>query len=115
MEEDERERGASRERAVGFRLVVILAVDVPYSKKSPSVKRRTRGDRERERERERVRERERRPKKGVREGRRMEYIRGILNNFWRLTGATMVVVEVVGGAGVRQGPEDFVPWGKEKR
>ena len=45
----------------------------------------------------------------------MEYIRGILNNFWRLTGATMVVVEVVGGAGVRQGPEDFVPWGKEKR
>ena len=53
MEEDERERGASRERAVGFRLVVILAVDVPYSKKSPSVKRRTRGDRERERERER--------------------------------------------------------------
>ena len=52
MEEDERERGASRERAVGFRLVVILAVDVPYSKKSPSVKRRTRGDRERERERE---------------------------------------------------------------
>ena len=115
MEEDERERGASRERAVGFRLVVILAVDVPYSKKSPSVKRRTRGDRGREREREREREKERRPKKGVREGRRMEYIRGILNNFWRLTGATMVVVEVVGGAGVRQGPEDFVPWGKEKR
>ena len=113
MEEDERERGASRERAVGFRLVVILAVDVPYSKKSPSVKRRTRGDRVRERERER--EKERRPKKGVREGRRMEYIRGILNNFWRLTGARMVVVEVVGGAGVRQGPEDFVPWGKEKR
>ena len=62
-----------------------------------------------------MRESERRPKKGVREGRRMEYIRGILNNFWRLTGATMVVVEVVGGAGVRQGPEDFVPWGKEKR
>ena len=59
MEEDERERGASRERAVGFRLVVILAVDVPYSKKSPSVKRRTRGDRERERERERESERER--------------------------------------------------------
>ena len=57
MEEDERERGASRERAVGFRLVVILAVDVPYSKKSPSVKRRTRGDRGRERERERERKR----------------------------------------------------------
>lgn len=56
MEEDERERGAGRERAVGFRLVVILAVDVPYSKKSPSVKRRTRGGREAERERERERE-----------------------------------------------------------
>ena len=60
-----------------------------------------------------------RPREGAREGRRMEYIRGILNNFWRLTGATKQLAAVGGQRGhwTEEGPRRLcvLVWQREEK